>query len=158
LRAARAPPGAASGPCPQRWGPPGQPGPGEGRCGGLAASREAAAEPRCAATARPRAAAGGLGARRGGGAAGGVDPVTGYLALTEAAGLQRGKCCGSACRHCPYEQVNAKDQSKKKRFNSFFCVCVCDSLCLCILQELLRNPSTSVLCTFHRRNTGVRCT
>uniref|UniRef100_A0A803XM82 Chromosome 1 open reading frame 53 n=1 Tax=Meleagris gallopavo TaxID=9103 RepID=A0A803XM82_MELGA len=51
-----------------------------------------------------------------------VDPATGYQVLTEAAHLRRGKCCGSACRHCPYEQVNVRDQSKKKRFNSFFYV------------------------------------
>ncbi|XP_021260612.1 uncharacterized protein C1orf53 homolog, partial [Numida meleagris] len=51
-----------------------------------------------------------------------VDPGTGYQVLTEAAHLRRGKCCGSACRHCPYEQVNVKDQSRKKRFNSFFYV------------------------------------
>ncbi|XP_003641717.4 uncharacterized protein C1orf53 homolog [Gallus gallus] len=51
-----------------------------------------------------------------------VDPATGYQVLTEVAHLRRGKCCGSACRHCPYEQVNVKDQSKKKRFNSFFYV------------------------------------
>ncbi|OXB68283.1 UNVERIFIED_CONTAM: hypothetical protein H355_007060, partial [Colinus virginianus] len=52
-----------------------------------------------------------------------VDPATGYQVFTEVAHLQRGKCCGSACRHqCPYEQVNVKDQSKKKRFNSFFYV------------------------------------
>uniref|UniRef100_A0A8C3SKG7 Chromosome 1 open reading frame 53 n=1 Tax=Chelydra serpentina TaxID=8475 RepID=A0A8C3SKG7_CHESE len=28
-----------------------------------------------------------------------VDPVTGYLVFTKVAHLQRGKCCGSACRH-----------------------------------------------------------
>lgn len=28
-----------------------------------------------------------------------MDPVTGYLVLSEVAHLQRGKCCGSACRH-----------------------------------------------------------
>ncbi|XP_064372478.1 LOW QUALITY PROTEIN: uncharacterized protein C1orf53 homolog [Dromaius novaehollandiae] len=51
-----------------------------------------------------------------------VDPVTGYLVFTKVAHLQRGKCCGSACRHCPYEQVNVKDPSKKKHFNSLFYV------------------------------------
>ncbi|XP_023370326.1 uncharacterized protein C1orf53 homolog [Otolemur garnettii] len=51
-----------------------------------------------------------------------VDPATGYVVLTELAHLQRGKCCGSACRHCPYGQVNVKDPSKKKRFNSYFYV------------------------------------
>ncbi|GAB5583568.1 uncharacterized protein C1orf53 homolog isoform X2 [Prionailurus iriomotensis] len=28
-----------------------------------------------------------------------TDPATGYLVLTRLAHLQRGKCCGSACRH-----------------------------------------------------------
>ncbi|XP_039322441.1 uncharacterized protein C1orf53 homolog [Saimiri boliviensis] len=49
-----------------------------------------------------------------------VDPATGYLVLTQIAHLQRGECCGSACRHCPYGQVNVKDPSKKKQFNSYF--------------------------------------
>ncbi|XP_004860237.2 uncharacterized protein C1orf53 homolog [Heterocephalus glaber] len=51
-----------------------------------------------------------------------VDPATGYVVLTRLAHLQRGACCGSACRHCPYGQVNVKDPSKKKRFNSYFYV------------------------------------
>ncbi|KAJ1057916.1 hypothetical protein K5549_014441 [Capra hircus] len=46
-----------------------------------------------------------------------VDPATG-------AHLQRGQCCGSACRHCPYGQINVKDPSKKKQFNSYF---MCDN-------------------------------
>jgi hypothetical protein len=33
------------------------------------------------------------------------DPVTGYLVFTERAHLERGSCCGSACRHCPYGHV-----------------------------------------------------
>ncbi|KAK1163990.1 hypothetical protein AOXY_G15962 [Acipenser oxyrinchus oxyrinchus] len=49
-----------------------------------------------------------------------VDPATGYLVFTRHAHLQRGKCCGSACRHCPYGQVNVKDPAKKKHFNSLF--------------------------------------
>ncbi|XP_075396632.1 uncharacterized protein C1orf53 homolog [Tenrec ecaudatus] len=51
-----------------------------------------------------------------------VDPATGYTVLTKLAHLQRGECCGSACRHCPYDQVNVKDPSKKKQFNSHFYV------------------------------------
>nr|XP_004028149.2 uncharacterized protein C1orf53 homolog [Gorilla gorilla gorilla] len=51
-----------------------------------------------------------------------VDPATGYVVLTQTAHLQRGECCGSACRHCPYGQVNVKDPSKKKQFNSYFYV------------------------------------
>ncbi|MFM7404288.1 MAG: DUF5522 domain-containing protein [Erythrobacter sp.] len=31
-----------------------------------------------------------------------LDPATGYTVFTALAHLQRGKCCGSACRHCPY--------------------------------------------------------
>ncbi|XP_055966789.1 uncharacterized protein C1orf53 homolog [Sorex fumeus] len=49
-----------------------------------------------------------------------MDPATGYLVFTQLAHLQRGSCCGSACRHCPYGQVNVKDSSKKKQFNSYF--------------------------------------
>jgi hypothetical protein len=31
-----------------------------------------------------------------------IDPQTGYLVFTELAHKQRGNCCQSACRHCPY--------------------------------------------------------
>ncbi|XP_077308879.1 uncharacterized protein C1orf53 homolog [Lithobates pipiens] len=48
------------------------------------------------------------------------DPHTGYVVFTRIAHLKRGKCCGSACRHCPYGQENVKDSSRKKQFNSFF--------------------------------------
>ncbi|XP_068175361.1 uncharacterized protein C1orf53 homolog isoform X2 [Antennarius striatus] len=51
-----------------------------------------------------------------------VDPSSGYKVFTEYAHLQRGKCCGSACRHCPYGQANVKDPAMKKRFNSLFYV------------------------------------
>ncbi|MEQ2301936.1 hypothetical protein AMECASPLE_001270 [Ameca splendens] len=51
-----------------------------------------------------------------------VDPSSGYKVFTEYAHLQRGKCCGSACRHCPYGQVNVKDPAMKKSFNSLFYV------------------------------------
>lgn len=33
------------------------------------------------------------------------DPATGYQVFTELAHLARGRCCGSACRHCPYGHV-----------------------------------------------------
>ncbi|XDB66963.1 hypothetical protein ABFV05_020579 [Capra hircus] len=48
----------------------------------------------------------------------------GYMVFTQGAHLQRGQCCGSACRHCPYGQINVKDPSKKKQFNSYF---MCDN-------------------------------
>jgi hypothetical protein len=31
-----------------------------------------------------------------------VDPATGYTVLTAAFLLERGTCCDSGCRHCPY--------------------------------------------------------
>jgi hypothetical protein len=33
------------------------------------------------------------------------DPATGYLVMTELEHLRRGTCCGSGCRHCPFEHV-----------------------------------------------------
>ena len=38
-----------------------------------------------------------------------IDPDTGYMVFTEIAHRERGKCCGSGCRHCPYEFENLKD-------------------------------------------------
>ncbi|CAL8104032.1 unnamed protein product [Calicophoron daubneyi] len=37
-----------------------------------------------------------------------IDPKTGYVVFTECAHLERGKCCGSRCRHCPFSHVNCK--------------------------------------------------
>ncbi|XP_002737531.1 uncharacterized protein LOC100373977 [Saccoglossus kowalevskii] len=37
-----------------------------------------------------------------------TDPKTGYTVFTRVAHLNRGTCCGSGCRHCPYEHVNVK--------------------------------------------------
>lgn len=51
-----------------------------------------------------------------------VDPGSGYKVFTEFAHRQRGTCCGSACRHCPFGQVNVKNVKLKKRFNSLFYV------------------------------------
>lgn len=42
-----------------------------------------------------------------------IDPKTGYTVFTELAHKSRGKCCGSGCRHCPYNHINVKDKSKK---------------------------------------------
>lgn len=33
-----------------------------------------------------------------------VDPASGYEVLTADALAERGTCCGSGCRHCPWEQ------------------------------------------------------
>lgn len=35
-----------------------------------------------------------------------TDPETGYKVFTEIAHRQRGYCCGSACRHCPFDHEN----------------------------------------------------
>ena len=41
-----------------------------------------------------------------------TDPRSGLLVFTRLAHLQRGRCCGSMCRHCPYAHANVP-QSKK---------------------------------------------
>lgn len=35
-----------------------------------------------------------------------IDPMTGYKVMTRDCHLKRGKCCGSMCRHCPFEYEN----------------------------------------------------
>jgi len=42
------------------------------------------------------------------------DPETGLMVFTEFAHLQRGKCCGSACRHCPYGHQNVAAEKVTK--------------------------------------------
>lgn len=32
----------------------------------------------------------------------------GFMVFTETYHLARGRCCGNACRHCPYEYVNVR--------------------------------------------------
>jgi len=39
------------------------------------------------------------------------DPNTGYMVFTEVAHKERGKCCGSGCRHCPYSHENVRDKT-----------------------------------------------
>ena len=41
------------------------------------------------------------------------DPTTGYRVFTAYAHEKRGRCCGSGCRHCPYNHANVKDKKKK---------------------------------------------
>ena len=33
-----------------------------------------------------------------------IDPETGYEVITEIGHLDRGHCCGSGCRHCPFDE------------------------------------------------------
>lgn len=42
-----------------------------------------------------------------------IDPATGYSVFTELSHKQRGKCCGSGCRHCPYRHENVTDKASK---------------------------------------------
>ena len=32
-----------------------------------------------------------------------IDPETGFVVFTSTALADRGHCCGSGCRHCPYD-------------------------------------------------------
>ena len=42
------------------------------------------------------------------------DPVTGYTVFTAHAHTKRGACCGSACRHCPFNHENVGKTSVSK--------------------------------------------
>eukprot|EP01039_Chlorochromonas_danica_P008886 gene8886-9802_t len=41
-----------------------------------------------------------------------IDPATGYTVFTSLFHEKKGKCCGNACRHCPYGHVNVKNKKK----------------------------------------------
>lgn len=41
-----------------------------------------------------------------------VDPDTGYMVFTQRTHIRRGTCCGSACRHCPYDWRNVPGTSQ----------------------------------------------
>ena len=43
-----------------------------------------------------------------------ADPSTGYQVFTALSHLRRGKCCGSACWHCPYLHSAVKSGSASK--------------------------------------------
>ena len=38
-----------------------------------------------------------------------TDPVTGFRVFTAFAHEVRGECCGSRCRHCPFDHVNVPE-------------------------------------------------
>jgi len=42
-----------------------------------------------------------------------TDPESGYSVFTELAHKERGFCCGSGCRHCPFSHENVKDKGKR---------------------------------------------
>jgi ATP-binding cassette subfamily B (MDR/TAP) protein 1 len=41
------------------------------------------------------------------------DPRTGLTVFTRVAHLQRGRCCGNGCRHCPYGHVQVSNPAKR---------------------------------------------
>lgn len=43
------------------------------------------------------------------------DPKTGSQVKTVSQHLLRGKCCGSGCRHCPYQHANATVEIRKSK-------------------------------------------
>ena len=44
-----------------------------------------------------------------------TDPATGYRVFTELAHRVRGSCCGSACRHCPFDHENVPVELLKRQ-------------------------------------------
>jgi hypothetical protein len=42
-----------------------------------------------------------------------VDPVTGYFVFTAAELLERGTCCDSGCRHCPFVGIDVDAPSEE---------------------------------------------
>lgn len=51
------------------------------------------------------------------------DPKTGASVMTVAQLIANGKCCGNACRHCPYDLANVpEDIRKTKLWNGAFWV------------------------------------
>ena len=41
-----------------------------------------------------------------------LDPATGYTVFTAIAHQRRGVCCGSGCRHCPFEYSNVNERRR----------------------------------------------
>lgn len=41
-----------------------------------------------------------------------VDPASGYMCFTELFHRKRGKCCGSACRHCPFNHDRVPESKR----------------------------------------------
>jgi hypothetical protein len=49
-----------------------------------------------------------------------VDPETGYEVFTAAYLLRLGLCCGSGCRHCPFDYVNVEPAGRvSEEFDDF---------------------------------------
>jgi len=48
-----------------------------------------------------------------------ADPETQYHVFTELVHKKRGRCCGSGCRHCPYDHQNVKDKANRIKQPAF---------------------------------------
>lgn len=46
-----------------------------------------------------------------------IDPYSGLYVMTEFALARRGKCCGNACRHCPFGHINVKKKTNSSNSN-----------------------------------------
>ncbi len=44
-----------------------------------------------------------------------TDPETGFMVFTRLGLLDRGRCCGAACRHCPYGHESVRLESRSQR-------------------------------------------
>ncbi|MEP1422271.1 MAG: DUF5522 domain-containing protein [Erythrobacter sp.] len=44
-----------------------------------------------------------------------VDPQTGFMVFTRLGLLQRERCCGAGCRHCPFEHENVPTNRRARR-------------------------------------------
>ena len=47
-----------------------------------------------------------------------LDEATGYQVLTRQALLNRGRCCGCGCRHCPFQHANVPQESRAARIQN----------------------------------------
>jgi hypothetical protein len=43
-----------------------------------------------------------------------TDPLTSFMVFTSLSHQKRGKCCGSGCRHCPYDHINVSPHRRAK--------------------------------------------
>ena len=43
-----------------------------------------------------------------------IDPLTGYSVMTAVELRRRGACCGSGCRHCPFDHEAVPAEKKAK--------------------------------------------
>lgn len=43
-----------------------------------------------------------------------IDSATGFMVFTENYHLKRGYCCGSGCRHCPFEPKYVKNTTLRR--------------------------------------------